>query len=216
MENLFVVGTGSQARYVIENMQKSTSYLVAGLVDIEKKENIGKKINGIEIVCLLDDILKYFDSSSVKAIIAYGDNYKKKEIANYLESKNFSFATILNPNIYKSSFVEIGEGTIINANVTIMPNTKIGSHVIIHSGSVIEHDNIIGDYVNIAPGVVTAGQVRIGEGSYVYTNACIVPKVTIGKWSIVGAGSVVLKDVENNVIVAGNPAKIIGTNNKFF
>ncbi len=90
-----------------------------------------------------------------------------------------------------------------------MPNTRIGKHVIIHSGSVIEHDNVLDGFVNVAPRVSTAGNVKIGKASYIYTGAVVIPKITIGKNAVIGAGAVVLKDVEDNSTVVGVPAKVI-------
>lgn len=207
MKRLYSIGTGSQARYVIDLY--NNRYPLKGLVEILNKDNVGKKINGIEVICYIDEIEKFIDKNDSDVIIAYGDNKKKKEIADILSKKGYDFPTIIGDNTYISSFVDMGKGCIINPNVTIMPNTKIGNHVIIHSGSVIEHDNEIGDYVNIAPGVFTAGNVKIGEESYIYTGAILIPKIKIGKRVIVGAGSVVIKDIADDTTVIGNPAREI-------
>lgn len=209
MKKLCIVGTGSQARYIIEIVRRTKEYTIEGMVDLEKSKNVGKKINGYRVKCILKDIVRYFNPHEFEVIIAYGNNLKKMEVVKELISKNYKFATVISSDSYISSYVEIGKGCIINPNVTIMPNTKIGSYVIIHSGCVIEHDNIIEDFVNIAPGVTTAGNVIIKEGSYIYTGATIIPKVKIGNWSLVGAGAVVIKDVEEKDIIAGNPARII-------
>jgi len=207
MEDLYIVGTGSQARYVIEICKKAN---ISGLVDVENKDNVGKTINGIKVVCMISDLEKIVNPQKAKVIVAYGDNAKKKEIVRNLEALGYKFATAISDKAYISDFTEIGEGTIINPNAAIMPNAKIGKHVIIHSGVVIEHDNIIGDFANIAPGVKTAGNVSIGECTYLYTGAVVIPKVKIGKNAIVAAGAVVIKDVPDNAKIAGVPAKEIG------
>ena len=51
----------------------------------------------------------------------------------------------------------------------------------------------------------------IGENAIIGANSTILPGVKIGKKAIVGAGSVVIKDVADNVVVAGNPARVIKT-----
>jgi len=208
MKKLYIIGTGSQARYVIENLKDSDEYKIEGLIDIENSENVGKKINDVLIVGVIKDIAKHVALDSY-VIVAYGKNQRKKEIVSLLSEKGYRFATVIGKNSYISNYVEIGEGSIINPNVTIMPNTRVGKHVIIHSGSVIEHDNEIGHYANIAPGVKTGGRVKIEEGSYIYTGAVITPDVRIGKNSIVGAGAVVLEDVSDKITVVGVPAKPI-------
>ena len=210
MNELYIIGTGSQARYVIEICK---SHKIKGLIDILDKNNVGKVINGVEVICHLDEIDRNLDPRSLEIIIAYGNNKKKEEIVKELSKKNYKFATMVSERAYVSSNTEIGHGCIINPNVTIMPNAKIGNHVIIHSGSVIEHDNEIGDYANISPGVVTAGYVKIGKGSYVYTRAAIIPRVKIGENVTVGAGAVVLNDVQDNSVVVGVPAKPIKKTN---
>ena len=48
---------------------------------------------------------------------------------------------------------------------------------------------------------------KIKEGSYIGMNSSIKERVTLGKWSIVGMGSVVIKNVKENSVVVGNPAK---------
>lgn len=53
------------------------------------------------------------------------------------------------------------------------------------------------------------GTVRLGNDVFIGVNSVVLRNVTIGDYSIVGAGSVVMKDVPTNVVVAGNPARII-------
>lgn len=60
------------------------------------------------------------------------------------------------------------------------------------------------------------GKVVIGTNAFIGANSIILPGVTIGKNSIVGAGSVVTKDIPDNVVVAGNPAKIICTTLEYY
>ncbi|KAJ2182190.1 hypothetical protein GGF45_001025 [Coemansia sp. RSA 551] len=108
-------------------------------------------------------------------------------------------------------------------------NTHVGKRfymhamcVILDSGRVdIGHDVVLGpgvqvytpqhplDLVARATKVVTAPSVRIGNNVRVGGGAIILPGVRIGNGVTVGAGSVVTKDVPNNVVVAGNPARIV-------
>lgn len=60
------------------------------------------------------------------------------------------------------------------------------------------------------------GKIVIGDYVYIGTGAQILPGVTIGNGSMVAAGSIVTKSVPENVIVGGNPARIIGDVNSFF
>ena len=85
----------------------------------------------------------------------------------------------------------------------------IGKHVIISAQCCIGHDSIIEDFVHITPGVRLGGGTLIGRGSFLAMGVVIFPRVRLGKNVRVSANAVVNKDFGDNVILAGNPAKII-------
>lgn len=103
--------------------------------------------------------------------------------------------------------VKIGENVIIMSNclmmaaggITIEDNTMIAANVqLISNNHDVEHRSII-----------TCKPVHIKKNCWIGAGATILAGVTIGENSIVGAGSIVTKNVPDNVVVAGNPAKII-------
>ena len=102
----------------------------------------------------------------------------------------------------------------------------IGKHITINKGAtilspgmvVIEDHVLIGSEVKIATvdhdlydrhNLFHFGQVTIKENAWICIGAIICPGVTIGKNAVVAAGAVVTKDVPDNVVVGGNPARII-------
>lgn len=109
--------------------------------------------------------------------------------------------------------VIIGDNNIISELVTIQrpkdkgKSTKIGSNNIIMAHSHIGHDVEIGDNCEISTHSVIGGYVKIGNNSKIKLNVTIRNRKSIGEESVIGMGSVVVKDVENGVIVVGNPAK---------
>lgn len=120
---------------------------------------------------------------------------------------------------------EIGDNCTIGPFVEIQNDVKIGNNVTISSHSFICSLVFIEDDVFIGHGVMTINDIYppskkrtgstkewkntlIKKGAVIGSNATLLP-VTIGENSIVGAGSVVVEDVPDNVVVAGNPARII-------
>ena len=143
-----------------------------------------------------------------KVIIAIGNNDIRAQVANTIAGK-CQFETMLHRTAYVSRFAVIGEGTVVMPKVCINAEVQIGKHCIINTGSIIEHECRIGDFVHISPSASLAGNITIKKGVHIGLGANIIQGVNIGENAIVGAGAVVLKDVPDNAVVVGNPAKII-------
>jgi len=130
---------------------------------------------------------------------------------------------IINPylvNLYGCTIKEncvIGPFVEIQKRVFIDKNTKISSHSFICEGVTIGHDCFIGHGVMFINDLFSDSDhysnwkikyTKIGNNVRIGSNATILP-VTIGDNVIIGAGAVVTKDIPDNVIVAGNPAKVL-------
>lgn len=105
--------------------------------------------------------------------------------------------------------LDIGENVIIQNNCTIMDrgSIKIGNNVLIGPKVNLITLNHSFDVKNRR--ATFAKPIVIEDNVWIGINSTILPGVTIGKNSIIGAGSIVTKSVPDNVVVAGNPARII-------
>ncbi len=142
----------------------------------------------------------------------------------------------LGKNVKLSKFLnlygcEIGDGTKIGAfveiqkNATIGQNCKVSSHTFICEGVTIEDGVFVGHGVTFINdsyprATIASGQLQteqdwvvertlVKKGASIGSGSTILSKVTIGEHAIVGAGSVITKDVPAYAIVAGNPAKVL-------
>ena len=91
----------------------------------------------------------------------------------------------------------------------ITNDVKIENGVLINLNCTIGHDSHIGSFVEMSPGVHISGNCVVGDYSVLGTNSTVLPKISIGKNVIVGAGSVVTKNIPDNSLVVGIPAKVI-------
>jgi sugar O-acyltransferase (sialic acid O-acetyltransferase NeuD family) len=148
-------------------------------------------------------------SSDLFFSVAIGGKYGKDriEISNYLKSFNLKPINIIHKTSVIGKGVEVGEGCHILANTLIGVKTTLGNQVIINNSANVDHECQIGNGVHIGPGAVLAGCIQVGDFAFVGAGATILPRIKIGENSIVGAGAVVTKDVPENSIVVGNPAK---------
>ena len=118
---------------------------------------------------------------------------------------------------------DIGDHFCVWSNSIIDYGCKIGNNVKIHSNVYVCQFTIIEDDVFLAPGVTLANDVHpgcpdslecmrgpyINKGAQIGINCCILPKVVIGEFSVIGAGSVVTRDIPAGVVAYGNPAQVV-------
>jgi sugar O-acyltransferase (sialic acid O-acetyltransferase NeuD family) len=140
-------------------------------------------------------------------ILGIGDNKIREKVAKLVISRNKELLTVIHSTASISKLTQIGIGSFISKNVSINLLSSIGKFCIVNTSSVIEHECTLADSVHIAPGAVLAGNVNVGKYSFIGANAVVKQGVKIGENSIIGAGSVVINNVPNNEIWAGNPAK---------
>jgi acetyltransferase-like isoleucine patch superfamily enzyme len=118
---------------------------------------------------------------------------------------------------------EIGDDVSIGTHSNVEHHVKIGHRVRLHSNVFVPEYSILEDEAWVGPNVVMTNALyprspeakrtlrgpRLMTGSKIGANATILPGVTIGSNALVGAGSVVVRDVPDDKVVVGNPARII-------
>jgi acetyltransferase-like isoleucine patch superfamily enzyme len=132
-------------------------------------------------------------------------------------------------NLETGHYVVIREQNIIGDNFRIWSNSTIdygcciGNNVKIHNRVYVSQFTLIEDDVFIGPGVTLTNDIhpgcpdalecmegpRIKKGAQIGANACVLPRIVVGENAVIGAGSVVTKDIPPAVVAFGNPAQIV-------
>ncbi|WP_039075437.1 acetyltransferase [Bacillus sp. MSP13] len=207
MRNVAIVGDGGHGKVIRELINARSDTCLAAVLDDKfrtfeagKEWYTGPPEAVSEVRRLIPDVL---------FLIAIGNNSIRKQQAERLGLNKEDFITLIHPSAIVSKSAVIGEGTVIMAGAIIQADVRIGAHCIINTGAVAEHDNHISDFVHLSPRVTLSGAVAVQEGAHVGTGAAVIPQLTIGSWSIVGAGSAVIRSIPDRVTAAGAPARII-------
>ena len=211
MKELVIVGTGGvgkETALIVEDINEiSQEWNLLGFID-DNKELIGKEINGYKV--LGDrEFLNNFDKE-VYVVIAIADHCIKEELVKYLTNKNIQYATLIHPSVKINRTISIGKGCIIYQNVIMTVNINIGNHVIISPKCGIGHDSLIEDYVTVLWNVNISGSERIRQGVTLGSGCTIIQGLEIGRGSFVGAGAVVIRDIDESKTAVGVPTRYVG------
>ena len=143
----------------------------------------------------------------VQFVIGIGTGKTRRIIDERLSSAGRTAATLVHPNATLGHDVRIGAGSVICAGVRATTNISLGRHVHLNINTTVGHDCTLEDYVTINPLVAISGGVTVGTETMLGTHSAILQNLTVGKRSVVGAGSCVVKDVADDTLVKGVPAR---------
>ena len=209
MKNIIIIGAGGVGREVsliIEKINKlKATWNLIGFID-DNINSWNRIISGYQIIGGMD-LLETLPLDTY-VVIAIANYNVKKKIVNKINNK-FKFATIIDPKVYIHDYMTIGEGTIIYEGAIITANIQVGNHVIISPKCGIGHDSIIKDYVSLLWNVNVSGNDVIEEGVMMGSGSTIIQGKKIGKGSIIGAGAVVIDDIDSFTTAVGVPAKVV-------
>lgn len=180
------------------------------------------RANNIEVTGLVDDNLAIdelcglpvsHDAKNLSPIIiSVGNCQIRKKIVDCICSINDEkpvFPTAIHPSAIISPSAIVGEGTVVMQGAILQADVKVGRHCIINTKASVDHECIIEDFVHIAPGCTLSGNVVVGEGSWIGVGSAIIQGIKIGKNCIIGAGSVVTKDIPDGCKAYGVPCRVI-------
>jgi sugar O-acyltransferase (sialic acid O-acetyltransferase NeuD family) len=211
LKKIIILGTAGNSVDILDAINEinliSKKYQCIGFLDddIAKK---GNSIFGVEVLGSISEAIIFSDVYFINGIGNSRNFVGKQEIVKRSCVDTDRFETIIHPSSSVSSFSKIGKGSVIFQNVTVCSNVNIGNHVAVLPNSIISHDVKIKDYSTIAGGVCISGNTTIGESSYIGTNSSIREKLSIGNKCLVGMGSNILSNVDDNTVYFGNPGAI--------
>ena len=149
--------------------------------------------------------------------IGIGDGATRQKIAQRF-ANSLRFAALIHPGASfgqrQRKAMDECIGVVVCAGVRFTNNIRVGHFTLFNLNSTISHDVIIEDFVSVSPGAYVSGNVHLGHSCWIGAGAAInqgsnTRKLIVGAKTVIGSGSVVLKDCEPDAVYVGIPARRI-------
>jgi UDP-N-acetylbacillosamine N-acetyltransferase len=174
------------------------------------------RLHHYEVIILDDGDNEYLSYESFKreykdVSIAFGigDNVTRKILFNKVIEDGIKIETLIHPSAIIASSSNIGLGSVVMAGCVVNADSNVGIGVILNSSCIVEHDNKISDFVHISPGVSLAGNVHIDTLTHIGIGSTAIQGIQVGEGVVIGAHSLLIKDIPAHVMAYGSPAKVV-------
>lgn len=209
MKDLIIVGAGDFARevaWLVSRInKKDATWNFLGFVDDNK---VGQVIEGVPVLGSTEWLSSY--DKEIYVTCAIGNGTIRKTIWQKLnQNKKIFPATLIDPTAIIGETCKIGSGSIICAGTIMTIATQIGFNCIVNLNCTIGHDSVLDDYCTLHPNSNISGKVHLGESVLVGTGTQIIQGLDITRKVNLGAGSVVVKNIDISGTYVGVPARLL-------
>ncbi|WP_081942187.1 acetyltransferase [Spirochaeta lutea] len=188
---------------IVELIGEDSSLQIVGYTDLVQYGDCEQKYLGSDQGFLMSEI-----DTSIRFVVSPDSPRIRKKLFESYYQLGMGPQTVISDKAYISKSAKLGNGSLIQRFSSVSSNSTLGNGVRLNYYANVTHNVEIGDYSVLAPGCTVLGGSKIGNCTYIGANAVIHPKVQIGSNVIIGAGANVTRNIPDNVIAYGNPAKI--------
>jgi sugar O-acyltransferase (sialic acid O-acetyltransferase NeuD family) len=201
---MIVAGASRHAKEILQILREQEGNQFVLFDDVSSE--IEDYFDGTPIVRSLESM----PNEVKKFVLALGGTNSRKYVFEKLTNIGLEPISVVASSavvgIYRSHF---GKGLNIMHHCFISDGVKIGQGCLINALVSIHHDVVLGDFVEVSPGASILGGCQIGALTSIGSGARILPNVHIGRNCKIGAGTIVTKDLPDNVVAVGVPARIV-------
>ena len=206
---MVVIGAGGLASEILPiltsskyNFTKDNLFFFDNVSDLKST----LLFNEFTIYTTFEQLESHFKNVSTDFCFGFGGINLKLNIIEKLHQIGSKEKTVISKLTNLSTYgTSVGKGSVLIGNTNISSNVTIGENCLIYNHSNIPHDTIIGDFVEVAPHCSFGGRTIIKSNSSIGIGVITLPDIIIEENCIIGAGTIVTKNVPKNSIVKGNP-----------
>ena len=198
MAKAFIFGGGGHARVIASFLDVAPVFVVRSL---EGQAALPGSVMSE------DDYFRELPSGD--AYLGIGANAARQLCASRLREAKVNMPPCIAPTAFVARDAVIESGAVIGAGAVVGSRALIGRDTIVNTLSSVDHDCVLGALSQVTAGVTFGGGVKVGANCFFGIRSAIVPNRTIGDNVQVMAGSLITADVEPNVVMGGNPARLV-------
>jgi sugar O-acyltransferase (sialic acid O-acetyltransferase NeuD family) len=161
-------------------------------------------------------IIKTFEEAKIcfehdkRFVLGIGQPKTRLMLSDTFSNIGGQLSSIISPRSFVSTYeTNLANGLNVMAGVLISAGAEVGEGSLVNSYACIHHDAKVGRYTEVSPRANILGGASVGDLCSIGTGAVILPKIRVGHNVTVGAGAVVTKDIGDNCVVVGVPARLI-------
>lgn len=204
-----IVGAGTYGQVYAAYL--SEHYKVLGFID-DDPSLANEWVAGIRVLGNSEYLFNEV-SSSHAVFVPLGENQIRSEFLINLRNSGFDTPSFIHPQTIIHSSVQVGNAVYILPGTIIMPHTVLEDNVMVSVGVNIAHHVHVGRGSFFSQGCNIGASILIGDYAYFGIGSTIMTGISkVGRNSLIGAGTVVIRDVEDQAVMVGNPAKFLRYN----
>ena len=201
MKRLCIIGASGHGKVVADIAQKMGEYKEIFFLDDAVKGNC----MGFSVLGKTNLVFSFLETAEI--FIAIGNAKIRAKFLEALIGAGAKIPILIHPNTSIGTNVSIGEGTVLMAGAVINPDSKIGRGCIINTAASVDHECVLDDYVHVAVGAHLCGNVKIEKHTWIGAGVTVSNNILICERCMIGAGSVVVRNIEEEGVYMGIPAK---------
>jgi len=212
MKRIVIFGDTSFAGIVAEYIHADTPDRVVAFTVDSSFINGRKTFEDLPLVPF-EEVKRFYPPETHYFLVALSAAVKVKHLNSIKikagRSLGYSLYSFVHSTAYVAVSASLGENVMVFPHAIIEPRARIHDGVFVRSGAYVSHETEVGAYSYLAPRATFSGKVITGTHCFFGTNSTIRDRINIGDDVIVGAGAVVLRNLENGAVLKAAESKLL-------